>query len=112
MSTRIRQPKAVPLGEWAEYGFVVQWCDNKPAALAEALVASYYEEADETGEVGVSPSPIDRSAQVDFTALEPAWYRWTPCHTSSCYDGGGHSGHLQRVDQPGRSIWRGVEVVR
>lgn len=36
------------------------------------------------------------------------WYRWNPCHESSCFDGGGHAGHLGYADGPGRGRWRGV----
>jgi hypothetical protein len=36
------------------------------------------------------------------------WYRWTPCHPSSCFDGDGHSGHLGYADGPGRGVFRGV----
>jgi len=35
-------------------------------------------------------------------------WRWTPCHPSSCFDGGGHSGHLGYPDRPGPGVWRGV----
>jgi hypothetical protein len=45
-----------------------------------------------------------------ITGLRPrvGWYRWTPCNERSCYDGGGHSGHLGYADGPARGVFPGV----
>lgn len=37
-----------------------------------------------------------------------AWLRWNPCDERSCYDGGGHRGHLGIAKGPGHGNWRGV----
>lgn len=37
------------------------------------------------------------------------WFRWNPCHPNSCWDGGGHCGHLDYRDGPGRGHWQGIE---
>jgi hypothetical protein len=50
----------------------------------------------------------ERVEAVDDLAPRVGWYRWTPCHESSCWDGGGHSGHLGYADGPGRGVFRGV----
>jgi len=49
-----------------------------------------------------------RVEHIDSLTPRVGWYRWTPCHESSCYDGGGHSGHLGYADGPGRGVFRGV----
>lgn len=35
-------------------------------------------------------------------------FRWNPCSPRSCFDGGGHCGHLDHSDHPGRGVWPGV----
>lgn len=50
----------------------------------------------------------EHRAQVERLDARVGWYRWTPCHPSSCYDGGGHSGHLGYTNRPGRGVFRGV----
>lgn len=48
---------------------------------------------------------------VDRARYEDRWYRWTPCHPSSCYAGVQHRpGHLEYAQGPGRGVWRGVAV--
>lgn len=38
------------------------------------------------------------------------WFRWNPCNARSCFDGGGHSGHVGYAQGPGRGNFRGVEL--
>jgi hypothetical protein len=48
---------------------------------------------------------VDR---IDRLTPRVGWYRWTPCNENSCYDGGGHSGHLGFAAAPARGVFRGV----
>lgn len=52
----------------------------------------------------------DIAVYVERLRCREGWYRWNPCHELSCYDGGGHSGHLGYVKGPGRGNWRGVTM--
>lgn len=56
----------------------------------------------------LDPPDAPDKALASLGAGRPGLYRWTPCHPRSCYDGGGHRGHLQYVDRPGRGVWEGV----
>lgn len=58
----------------------------------------------------VDPLAEEREHRERVNALEArvGWYRWTPCHPNSCFDGGGHSGHLGYATGPGRGVFRGV----
>lgn len=38
-------------------------------------------------------------------------FRWTPCSPRSCYDGGGHRGHLGYAKQRGRGVFEGVYLM-
>jgi hypothetical protein len=56
-----------------------------------------------------APEDVQDSVDgVDRLIPRVGWYRWTPCHESSCFDGGGHSGHLGYANGPGRGVFRGV----
>jgi hypothetical protein len=44
----------------------------------------------------------------DLTPSADRLWRWTPCSPVSCYDGGGHLGHLTEAAQPGRGVFRAV----
>lgn len=50
----------------------------------------------------------EHQERVESLAPRVGWYRWNPCNERSCFDGGGHSGHLGYVDGPGRGRWQGV----
>jgi hypothetical protein len=48
---------------------------------------------------------------VERAKYREGWYRWTPCHPQSCYEGTQHHpGHIGYADGPGRGVWRGVLV--
>lgn len=91
-------PPALPVTplEWNE-GYVVR-CDPDDVLGAMRAVHAYrLHEQDDEPEYAVVP-PLHRVG----------WFRWNPCHESSCFDGGGHKGHLDYVTGPGRGNWRGV----
>lgn len=84
--------------------FVVAGTDDEQAARAAAL--DYLRDDD----------PLDDEAEqrerIAALRARPGWYRWNPCHESSCYDGGGHGGHLGYAQGAGRGNFPGVYLMR
>lgn len=78
---------------------------TEDVALARELVYAEMRDEDPLAEESWHREKVD--------ALLPrvGWYRWTPCHPSSCFDGGGHSGHLGYAHGPGRGVFRGVYLM-
>jgi hypothetical protein len=82
-------------------GYVVQRTDDVDAARE---AARQWER--DSGEL---PEDVEESiARIDRLTPRVGWYRWTPCNENSCFDGGGHSGHLGYANGPGRGVFRGV----
>ena len=50
----------------------------------------------------------DATGAAALYSATPGLYRWNPCSPSSCYDGGGHCGHLARAEERVAGVWQGV----
>ena len=50
----------------------------------------------------------DEPGRWTFGLVRSGWFRFNPCHESSCFDGGGHAWHIGYVDGPGRGRFKGV----
>lgn len=101
-ATKVRPIKVTRMAEGD--GYVVARTDDPAAAVAAAQQwerdnAERWED-DEDVEL--------RAAAIPELRQRIGWYRWTPCHESSCFDGGGHSGHLGYANGPGRGVFCGV----
>lgn len=86
-------------------GYVVQRTDDVDAARQAAREW----ERKRCEEDGYEPEELaEVVGRIDRLTPRVGWYRWTPCNDNSCYDGGGHSGHLGYANGPGRGVFRGV----
>lgn len=56
----------------------------------------------------LTPEEEHRERVDGFTPHRVGWFRWNPCNENSCFDGGGHSGHLGYANGPGRGNWQAV----
>jgi hypothetical protein len=83
-----------------EDGFVVAGTDDEETARAAVFD---WLRADDP----LMPEEDHRERVADHRP-RVGWYRWNPCNKRSCYDGGGHSGHLGYAQGPGRGTFRGV----
>lgn len=90
-------------GHDGEFGYVVRGVEDGLAArvAAESYLRSTLEYPDDA--VGLVADTADRGHRL---------WRWNPCHPSSCYDGGGHVGHIGAADAPGHGVFRGVYLER
>lgn len=96
----------------SEGGVIVRGTDDPAKARTPALrvlMDSYVLTAG-TGDVDDWISAALHYARQlrDKKPMENRLWRWTPCSPVSCYDGGGHSGHLTDANRPGRGAWAGV----
>lgn len=92
MTTKPREPRLSPMDEG---GWVVS--GTLDVDLAQLIAAR---------EITARDLEFSEPPGVHYVG----WMRWNPCHPSSCYDGGGHHGHLEYVDGPGRGNWLGVHL--
>jgi hypothetical protein len=85
--------------------FVVSGTTDEAEARAAVLEWLRTDDEAATGE----EDEAYRQDRVDGLVVHRSgWFRWNPCSPRSCYDGGGHSGHLGYSDGPGRGRWQGV----
>lgn len=89
------------------YGYMVGGTDDVDAARTAAketcradLLSDGWAEDD--------PGLTERLSSLDRMRARTGLWRWTPCNERSCYDGGGHRGHLAPAEKPGRGVFRGV----
>jgi hypothetical protein len=109
-ATRTRPIKVTPMMDGD--GYMIARTDDVDAAREAARQWERDRADEDAGPDGLSEWDAqyrdELVACVDRLVPRVGWYRWTPCHESSCYDGGGHSGHLGYADGPGRGVFRGV----
>jgi hypothetical protein len=90
---------------YEENEVIVSGTADIDVARAEAL-AGVRADLEEDGWDG--EELVEQLRQLDDLQPRVGWYRWNPCNERSCYDGGGHKGHLGYCDGPGRGRWQGV----
>lgn len=93
-------------------GYVVARTDDVETAREAARQWERDRAVEDAGPAGLTKwdeeDRDERVASIDKLRPCVGWYRWTPCNERSCYDGGGHSGHLGYADGPGRGVFRGI----
>lgn len=108
MTTPTRKRPAVKVTPLAEEGFVVRAPDVE---RAKAALAEWLGNNNDQFFFSAEKDPAAAIAEyMDRHTYRAGWFRWNPCHPSSCYDGGGHCGHLMQVSAPGRGVWLGVQA--
>lgn len=105
------------MGMEAEFGWVVKGTtdvDIASLALVAHRLANPLDEDIEAAAHGVTvdayradPEWTERAHAIPEVA-RVGWFRWNPCSPQSCPDGGGHRGHLDNAEGPGRGRWVGV----
>jgi hypothetical protein len=102
----VSELKVTPFYEGGE--FTVRGTEDVDAAREAVKAWERASWAEDPDEWRTEDELKERLERIDSLTPRVGWYRWNPCHESSCYDGGGHSGHLGYCDGPGRGRWRGV----
>lgn len=98
----------------SEGGVIVARADNARRARTTALRSLMERAAESEGyRVNLAPEEWVEYALHYARALrdrvpEIGLWRWTPCSPRSCFDGGGHSGHLCSQTRTGQGVWSGV----
>lgn len=132
--SRPRPPAAYPFRDDRE--FVVRGVETAEEALAVALdeydteigewIAEYDEPLSDLFDEDIEAADtradddLDRRVAERVRELAPTylmarpaqWYRFNPCHPSSCWDpfDAPHAWHLGEANGPGRGNWRGVRL--
>lgn len=107
------------MGVDAEFGYVVKGTtdvDVASFALIQWRLTHPLEEDTEARVYGLTAERMmnDPEWRERCHSIPPVtrvgWFRWNPCSPRSCYEGGGHKGHLDEADGPGRGNWVGVRL--
>lgn len=89
-------PPELPVTTIEEGGYIVRGTVDELAAM-RAVIAYQLAEEHRDGD-SLSVPPLNRVG----------WFRWNPCSPNNCWNGGGHTGHLDYKDGSGRGRWQGV----